>query len=69
MAKINKTQSNKKIKLPNLKRKNNKVAVLKVHSIDTRAARKRSSLEFSSISQVYNISTLETANCIRGRLC
>ena len=38
MAKINKTQSNKKLKLPNIKRRNNRVAVLKVHSIAMRLA-------------------------------
>ena len=38
MAKINKTQSNKKLKLPNIKRRNNRIAVLKVHSIATRLA-------------------------------
>ena len=36
MAKINKTQSNKKLKLPNIKRRNNRVVVLKVHSIAMR---------------------------------
>ena len=36
MAKINKTQSNKKLKLPNIKRRNNRVVVLKVHSIAIR---------------------------------
>ena len=38
MAKINKTQSNKKLKLPNIKRRNNRVAVLKVHLITMRLA-------------------------------
>ena len=33
MPKINKTQSDKKLKLPNIKRRNNRVALLKVHSI------------------------------------
>ena len=36
MAKIRKTQSNKKLKLPNFKTRNNRVAVLKVHSIAMR---------------------------------
>ena len=38
MAKINKTQSDKKLKLPNIKRRNNRVALLKVHSIAMRLA-------------------------------
>ena len=44
MAKISKTQSNKKLKLPNIKRRNNRVAVLKVHSIAMRLAYQMSGL-------------------------
>ena len=38
MPKINKTQSDKKLKLPSIKRRNNRVALLKVHSIAMRLA-------------------------------
>ena len=78
MAKINKTQSNKKLKLPNLKRRNNRVAVLKVHSIAMRLAYQMSGLRGidlknfpqyhkSTIYQHCKLPVLSEADCVDRR--
>ena len=49
VAKINKTESNKKLTLPNVKRRNNRIALLKVHLIAMRLAYQMSELRGKDI--------------------
>ena len=61
VAKINKTESNKKLALPNVKRRNNRIALLKVHLIAMRLAYQMSELRGKDILKnfpQYNKSTL-----------
>ena len=79
MAKINKTLSNKKLKLPNIKRRNNRVVVLKVHSIAMRLTYQVSGLHGkdplknfpqyrkSTVYKHYKLPIASEADCIDPR--